>query len=129
GTTLTMGTGNTYGSERVWSGTGSGCSSFNSARLFQKGALGWAATGCVSKRGVVDVAANADPQTGAAVYDSTPYNGRTGWFRIGGTSLAAPLVAAVFGLAGNAATMSYPAAIPYAHTGSLHDVTPGSNGS
>jgi subtilase family serine protease len=129
GTTLTLGTGNTYGSERVWSGTGSGCSSFNSARLFQKGALGWAATGCVSKRGVVDVAANADPQTGAAVYDSTPYNGRTGWFRIGGTSLAAPLVAAVFGLAGNAATMSYPAAIPYAHTGSLHDVTTGSNGS
>jgi subtilase family serine protease len=129
GTTLTLGTGNTYGSERVWSGTGSGCSAFNTARAFQKAALGWSATGCMSRRGVVDVAADADPATGAAVYDSTPYNGRTGWYRVGGTSLAAPLIAAVFALAGNSTTMSYPASIPYGHTGSLHDVTTGSNGS
>jgi subtilase family serine protease len=128
GTTLTLGTGNTYGSERVWAGTGSGCSSLNTARAFQKTAVGWAATGCVSKRGVVDVAADADPSTGAAVYDTTPYNGRTGWFRIGGTSLSAPLIAAVYGLAGNAKSTSYPASIPYAHTASLHDVTTGSNG-
>ena len=129
GTTLTLGTGNTYGSERVWSGSGSGCSPFNSVRAFQKNASGWGATGCVSKRGVADVAADADPQTGAAVYDSTPYNGRTGWFRIGGTSLSAPLIAAVFALAGNAKTASYPASIPYAHVSNLHDVSTGSNGS
>jgi subtilase family serine protease len=129
GTTLTLGTGNTYGSERVWSGTGSGCSSLNTARAFQRAAVGWSATGCVAKRGVVDVAADADPQTGAAVYDTTPYNGRTGWFRIGGTSLSAPLIAGVFALAGNSKSVSYPASIPYAHTGGLHDITAGSNGS
>jgi subtilase family serine protease len=129
GTTLTLGTANTYGSESVWSGTGSGCSSLNTARAFQKSASGWAATGCVSKRGVVDVAADADPSTGAAVYDSTPNHGRTGWYRVGGTSLSAPLIAAVFALAGNATSVSYAAKLPYAHTASLHDVTVGSNGS
>jgi subtilase family serine protease len=129
GTTLTLGPGNTYGSERVWSGTGSGCSSFNTARVFQKNAAGWPATGCVSKRGVVDVAADADPSTGAAVYDSTPIQGRSGWFRVGGTSLAAPLIAGVFALAGNAKTVNYAARLPYGHAGSLHDVTTGSNGS
>ncbi len=129
GTTLSLGAGNTYGSERVWSGTGSGCSSHNTARAFQKAAAGWSATGCGSKRGVVDVAADADPSTGAAVYDSTPIQGRSGWFRVGGTSLSAPLIAGVFALAGNAKQVNYAASLPYRHTASLHDVTTGSNGS
>jgi subtilase family serine protease len=129
GTTLSLGASNTYGSEKVWSGAGSGCSSFNTARSFQTSASGWSATGCGTKRGVVDVAADADPATGAAVYDSTSYQGRSGWFQVGGTSLSAPLIAAVFALAGNAASATYPASIPYGHTGSLHDVTNGSNGS
>jgi subtilase family serine protease len=129
GTTLSLGANNTYGSEKVWSGAGSGCSSLNTARSFQKSASGWSATGCGTKRGVADVAADADPATGAAVYDSTPYQGRSGWFQVGGTSLSAPLIAAVFALAGNAASAAYPASIPYVHTSSLHDVTTGSNGS
>jgi len=129
GTTLTLGPDDTYGSERVWSGAGSGCSSLNMARTFQTSTAGWAATGCGTQRGVADVAADADPATGAAVYDTTPYQGRTGWFTVGGTSLAAPLIAAVYALAGNAASRSYPASIAYAHTSSLHDVTTGSNGS
>ena len=129
GTTLTLGPDDTYGSERVWSGAGSGCSSLNMARTFQTSTVGWAATGCGTQRGVADVAADADPATGAAVYDTTPYQGRTGWFTVGGTSLAAPLIAAVYALAGNAASRSYPASIAYAHTSSLHDVTTGSNGS
>ena len=129
GTTLTLGPGDTYGSERVWSGAGSGCSALNTARAFQTSTAGWALTGCGSQRGVADVAADADPATGAAVYDTTPYQGRTGWFTVGGTSLSAPLIAAVYALAGNAASTSYPASIAYAHTSSLHDVTTGSNGS
>ena len=51
-----------------------------------------------------------------------------GWFRVGGTSLAAPLVAAVYALAGNGSSTSY-GSFPYAHTSSLFDVTSGSNGS
>jgi subtilase family serine protease len=129
GTTLSLGSNNSYGSERVWSGAGSGCSSLNTARAFQTSATGWSATGCRSKRGVADVAADADPSTGAAIYDSTPYQGRKGWFKVGGTSLSAPLIAAVFALAGNAKSTTYPASLPYGHTASLHDVTAGSNGS
>ncbi len=75
------------------------------------------------------MAADADPQTGAAVYNSTAYQGRKGWFQVGGTSLSAPLIAAVFALASNSASATYPASLPYANTGSLHDVTSGTNGS
>jgi hypothetical protein len=129
GTTLKVTSSNGYSSESVWSGAGSGCSSYFTARTWQTAAAGWSATGCGSKRGVADVAADADPNTGAAVYDSTRTNGQAGWFQVGGTSLSAPLIAAVYGLAGNASTVSYPASIPYAHVTSLHDVTTGSNGS
>ena len=47
-------------------------------------------TGC-ARRSVADVSADADPNTGAAVYDSVPYSGQTGWFQVGGTSLSSPL--------------------------------------
>ena len=69
----------------------------------------------------------ADPNTGAAVYDTTRYQGRTGWFVVGGTSLASPLVAAVYALAGNAGSVTY-GSYPYAHAGPLYDVVSGSNG-
>jgi subtilase family serine protease len=128
GTTLTVVGGNGYGGETVWSGSGSGCSTHNTAQSWQTSLSNWSATGCGTKRGVADVAADADPNTGAAVYDTTRYQGRSGWFVVGGTSLSSPLIAAVYGLAGNAGTTSYPASIPYAHTSSLHDVTSGSNG-
>jgi len=128
GTTLILGPGNTYGAESVWNGTGSGCSTVFGAQPWQTSAAGWALTGCGSARGNTDVAADADPTTGASVYDTTAYQGQTGWFKVGGTSLSAPLIGAVYGLAGNASSTPYPASIPYAHTGSLHDVTAGSNG-
>jgi subtilase family serine protease len=129
GTTLRLGSNNSYGSETVWSGAGSGCSSRNTARAFQRSTSGWAQTGCGIRRGVADVAADADPATGAAVYDSIRYQGRVGWFQVGGTSLSAPLIASVYALAGNSSSVKYPASLPYAHTSSLHDVTSGSNGS
>ena len=53
---------------------------------------------CGAYRGTPDVAFDADPESGVAVYDSTPYNGSSGWAVIGGTSLAAPCWAAIAGL-------------------------------
>jgi hypothetical protein len=50
-----------------------------------------------------------------------------GWLVFGGTSVAAPIIAGVYGLAGNAA--SFDNNFPYAHSGSLFDITSGSNGS
>jgi hypothetical protein len=87
--------------------------------------------GCGSHRAVADVAADADPYTGVALYDSTPDEGRTlDWTTIGGTSLASPIIASTFALAGGADGASYPAQTLYTHSGlnSLHDVLSGSNG-
>jgi hypothetical protein len=47
----------------------------------------------------------------------------------GGTSAAAPIVAAAYAVAGAPATGTYPASYPYANPAALFDVTSGSNGS
>ncbi len=109
-------------SESVWNGAGSGCSTYNTALSGQAGV----GTGC-AKRAVADVSAVADPATGVAVYDSTAYQGYVGWMVFGGTSVAAPVIGAVYGLAGNSGSIDNN--YPYAHAGSLFDVTSGSNGS
>jgi subtilase family serine protease len=126
GTTLRVNADNSYKSEAVWTGAGSGCSALEPKPTWQKDA------GCI-RRTVADISADADPNTGAAVYDSVPYQGASGWFQVGGTSLASPLIAAVYALAGNAAGIG-DAQYVYGHatygaSGTLHDVTSGSNGS
>ena len=118
-----------YGSEGVWGGSGSGCSAYLLAKSWQTSDPSWPRTGCDSKRAVADVAADADPNTGASVYDSTRYQGQSGWFKVGGTSLSAPLIAGVYALAGDAGSVQYPASLPYANRAGLHDITSGSNGS
>jgi subtilase family serine protease len=126
GTTLTVGAGDTYGGETVWNGGGSGCSLYFGAPAWQS-----FLTACAGKRGTADVAADANPSTGAAVYDSVRYQGRSGWFQVGGTSLSSPLVAAVYALAGGLPAGTTAASGLYGHLGEsalLHDVTSGSNG-
>ena len=86
-----------------------------------------AATTCDGKA-TADVSAVADPHTGVAVYDSYAYQGASGWLVFGGTSASSPIVAGVYGLAGNASSVNY-GSFPYSHTSSLFDVTSGSNGS
>ncbi len=81
GTTLNTGTGYAYSSESAWNGSGGGCSTVFSRPSWQTG-IG-AAT--CSGRAEPDVAADADPNSGADVY----VNGTSQ--QIGGTSLAAPL--------------------------------------
>ena len=120
GTTLTLNPNGTRLSETAWSGAGSGCSAFVPKPSWQTD------TAC-ARRTVSDVAADADPATGAAVFDSTGFQGRSGWFTVGGTSLASPLVASVYALAGNASQLTAGSS-PYSHAASLFDVTAGSNG-
>ena len=62
-----------------------------------------------------DVAADADPNTGAAIYDSYGYGG---WLQVGGDSEASPTVAGVYALAGNRSTVTY-GSYPYAHTSNV----------
>jgi hypothetical protein len=85
-------------------------------------------TGCPG-RAVADVSAVADPATGVAVYDSTPYEGAVGWLTFGGTSASSPIVAATFALAGNTADVDDGSFIwTHETSANLWDVTSGSNG-
>lgn len=120
GTSLTTSSSTRGWTDTVWSGAGSGCSSYDAKPSWQKD------TGCAN-RTVADVSAVADPNTGVAVYDT--YGQGTGWMVFGGTSASAPLIAATYALAGAPSAGSYPASFPYAHTSALNDVTSGSNGS
>jgi subtilase family serine protease len=118
GTTLTR-AGNARGwTESVWTGAGSGCSTKNAKPAWQDD------TGC-AKRTVADVSAVADPATGVAVYHSY---GAGGWLVFGGTSVAAPIIAGVYALAGNAGAVTY-GSYPYRHRQGLFDVASGRNGS
>jgi subtilase family serine protease len=95
-------------------GTGSGCSLWEPKPAWQHDA------GC-SGRTVADVSAVAD---NVAIYDSSPEVG--GWGVVAGTSIASPLIASVYALAGNAKSVVY-GSYPYSHSSSLFDVTQGSN--
>jgi len=106
--------------ESAWSlaggwGTGSGCDVSESKPAWQSD------TGCTG-RSYADVSADADPDTGLAVYDS----GAGGWMLVGGTSLAAPLIAAYEAVTGVPAG---DARWAYADEGLLNDPVSGSNGS
>ena len=106
--------------ETAWSGAGSGCSAYVPKPTWQTD------TGC-SRRTVSDVSAVADPSTGVAVYDSYGSSGGANWLVFGGTSVASPIVASVYALAGNTGSV-VAGSYPYSHAGSLFDVTSGSNG-
>lgn len=123
GTSLKLNSSGVWASETAWTGTGSGCSALESKPTWQKDTL------CV-RRTMNDIAADADPNTGAAVYDSVPYQRRAGWFVVGGTSLGAPLVAAVYALGGGIPASAVGASGLYAQktTTNLHDITTGSDG-
>jgi subtilase family serine protease len=103
--------------ETAWSGAGSGCSPYEPKPTWQHDA------GC-SRRTIADVSAIGDPATGVAAYDT--YN-TPGWMVFGGTSVATPIIASVYALAGNTKTTTA-ASLPYANPAALFDVTTGSNG-
>ncbi len=104
-------------SETAWDGAGSGCSKVIAKPAWQQD------SGC-SKRTVADVSAVSDPDTGVAVYNT--YGGGGPWWQVGGTSAAAPIVAASYALIG--ASVSAPS-YAYDNPSSFNDVASGSNGS
>ncbi|GAC1441565.1 MAG: hypothetical protein NVSMB59_01920 [Vulcanimicrobiaceae bacterium] len=130
GTSLRL-SGTSRASETVWTGAGSGCSAYETQPSWQTtlfASLGL--VGCAN-RAVADVAYDADPATGVAVYDSLAYRRQSGWLVFGGTSVAAPAIAAIYALAGTANASADPASFTYAnysYASNVFDVTSGSNG-
>ena len=130
GTTLNTASNSRGWTESVWKtssteGTGSGCSAFEPRPSWQSSIS--LITAACSHRVDNDVAADADPNTGAAVYDTT--NGNGGWNEVGGTSESSPIIASVFALAGNNGNGGNNAADSiYTHTANLNEVTASNNG-
>ncbi len=122
GTSLTLTGSNTRASETVWTGTGCGPSKYEPRPSFQNAV----ATIVGAARGIGDVAADADPNTGVAVM----WNGS--WYVFGGTSVATPLIAGIVNVSGSNRG-SGPAEDAFVYGGlggaSFFDVTSGSAGS
>src|SRR5580692_9802819 len=131
GTSLSTSSNTRGWTEKVWEtssteGTGSGCSAYEPTPSWQSSIS--IITAACSHRVDNDVAADADPNTGAAVYDTT--NGNGGWNEVGGTSESSPIIASVFALAGNNGNGGNKAADSiYARPADLYEVTASKNGS
>lgn len=105
--------------EWAWSGTGSGCSAFVPKPAWEHD------TGC-SMRTQNDVSAVADPNTGVAIYDTYGIGGS--WFVYGGTSVATPIIASMFALAGDEASQDAARHIWTSRGKHLYDIRLGNNG-
>lgn len=107
--------------ETAWSDGGSACAVYEAQPSWQR-AFG-AITSACGKRAAADLAVVGDPAKGVAVCLSGSSGGCSEWARVGGTSVGAPLVAAMYALAGNHSQLY----APYAHVTEMRDVTGGSN--
>ena len=116
GTTLKKSTSTRGWAESAWKGTGSGCS----AEIPKPS---WQNDPSCANRMEADVSAVANPSTGVAVYCTDP-GGAGGWGVVGGTSVAAPLIAGAFTVLGVPTTPSF----PWMNPSLFFDVTTGTNG-
>jgi subtilase family serine protease len=103
--------------EKAWRYGGSGCSDFVAKPRFQKDTL-------CAKRTVADVSVVAD---GFATYDTYGLGEDNGWILSSGTSLSAPLLAGMMGLAGHPQKLASPG-YAYAHAAGYKDIVTGLNG-
>jgi subtilase family serine protease len=90
----------TYYTESSWSGTSGGFSQVEVEPSYQ------ATVQNTGVRTVPDVAYDADPNTGFAVYDSVSDQGYVGWQEVGGTSAGAPQWAAIIAIANQARVLA-----------------------
>jgi hypothetical protein len=142
GTALTLNSSGGYGSETVWKNsygsTGGGISAYEALPSYQVAAVTNNSNipgGIPTNRATPDVAYDADPTTGFAVYDS--YGGY-GWIEVGGTSDAAPQWAALVAIAdqgraqqglGSLSGVSQTLPMLYQMpSGYFNDITSGNNG-
>lgn len=119
GTKLTFNVDGTLNSETGWTLGGGGCSAYELATLAQTAIESL----CGTKRATPDVSLDADPASGVSVYDSTRYNGQSGWFIVGGTSASSPMWAARSADSGAQVNSAY----VYANNITYRDITAGGN--
>lgn len=134
GTTLNLsGTSGTYSSETGWSDSTGGYSAIEAEPSYQDSVQ------TSGRRSSPDVAYDANPNTGVAVYDSVNYEGYVGWEEIGGTSEGAPQWSALLAIAdqgrainklsalnGASGTLPDLYSIYSTNSSDFHDITSGS---
>ncbi len=135
GTDLTLGAGNVWSSETGWSDSTGGPSAYEPQPTYQAGVV----TQTTTARATPDVAYDADPSTGVAVYDSVPYDRETlDWVEVGGTSAGAPQWSALLAIADQGLAANHQAAlnsaspqqvmtILYKNRSDFHDITSGTS--
>ncbi len=99
GTSVATDANGAFTGETGWSAGGGGNSPYEAKPSWQTAV---SMTG--SGRGVPDISSDADPSTGVAVYDTTRYQGRSGWWVVGGTSVSSPCMAGMVNLGGGTFT-------------------------
>ncbi len=123
GTTLHFSSGG-FSGETGWSSGGGGCSLYEPATAAQAAFGEYGQVACAGKRATPDVALDADPASWVSVYDSTRYQGQSGWFTVGGTSASSPMWAARSADSGQVVDAN----AVYGGSISFRDITSGSNG-
>jgi subtilase family serine protease len=134
GTSLSLNPNDSYLSESGWIYGGGGISTVEAQPSYQKGVV----TQTSTHRAVPDVAFDADPNTGVAVFDSYNNGPSSPWEQFGGTELAAAAWAGLIAIADqgralqgesslDGATQTLPklSSLP---PSDFHDVTTGNNG-
>jgi len=125
-----------FTSETTWSGSGGGVSAYESLPGYQSSYTG-AVSGATTisgltggKRGVPDVSFVGNPSTGVSIYDSTAYEGQSGWWTVGGTSVGAPNWAGILaaGAAAGSTALQGNSRIYSGGSANLRDITSGTNG-
>lgn len=137
GTTLTINSSGAYVSESAWADSGGGISQYVSQPAYQNGVV----TQTTTKRAIPDVAFDADPNSGVAVYDSFTNGTAKPWSQVGGTSLSAPAWGAIVSIIDQAraqnglgsldgASQTLPMLYQLDKTtpSAFHDITTGNNG-
>ncbi len=129
GTTLNLTAGGSYTSETAWSDGTGGVSMVEKEPAYQTGAQ------ITGYRTGPDVAYDADPNTGFAIYDTVNDGYGTGWTELGGTSAGAPQWAALLAIAdeglaaaGKPALADAQARVYSLPANAFHDITTGDNG-
>ncbi len=125
-----------FTSETTWSSSGGGISAYEAIPAYQSAytgpVYGAATIGALTgnQRGIPDVSFDANPSTGVSIYDSTRYDGQSGWFTVGGTSVGAPNWAGILaaGQAAGATALEGDANIYNGGSANLRDITSGTNG-
>jgi subtilase family serine protease len=123
--------------ESAWSGSGGGASTVEAIPGYQSSYTGpvfGASTISgltAAKRGIPDISFDANPSTGVSVFDSTAFQGQSGWFTLGGTSVGAPSWAGILAAgnaAGSTALQGNAAIYSGGFSTNLRDITSGTNG-